>query len=98
MDTPELQPLADLPEFGRLLLQLLEQQGWLVHVTVPFAGIIDAAGTRGIMVICAHPDVVGPPIRVTGRELADCAIPVLKQASRAIPEIAAARRARHLAA
>lgn len=94
LDVPEIERLGESPEFGWRLLELLEQQGWLVHVTTPFAGAIDGEGTSGILVVCAHPDVPGGPIQVCGRSVADCAVPLMLEASRWIPHIAAARAGR----
>jgi hypothetical protein len=89
----ELERIGESFEFGWLILELLERAGWLVHVTFAFAGQLDGEGTRGILVIAAHPDV-GLPVEVTGRTVADCATPLLIETGKHARTIANAARRR----
>jgi hypothetical protein len=87
----ELERLGESFEFGWLILELLENAGWLVHVTVPFAGQLDGKGTRGVMVVARHELLDGVDLRVTGRTVADCATPLLVESGKYIRLIASAR-------
>jgi hypothetical protein len=96
LDDAELEQLGESDGFGWLILELLERAGWLVHVTTPFAGQLDGDGTRGILVVAAHPDV-GLPVEVQGRTVADCATPLLVETGKHVRAIANARARRQAA-
>lgn len=84
----DLERLGGSFEYGWVILELLVQVGWYVHVTTPFAGQVDGDGTRGVMVVARHPLLDGVDLRVTGRTVADCATPLMIEAGKYIRKIA----------
>jgi hypothetical protein len=82
--------------YADVIFKLHEQAGWRIHFMTPFAGVIDDAGTAGVLMIAAHPDV-GLPIEITGRGRADCATPLLLEAQKHVRTIANAGRRREAA-
>lgn len=87
----DLEQLGDLPEFGWVILELLDQNGWSVHVRAPFAGAIDDEGTPGVMILAAHRYADIPDLRIVGRTVADCAPQLMVEAGKYVPAIARAR-------
>lgn len=87
----ELERLGESEAYGHVILLLLNQAGWLVHVTRPFAGQLDGDGTSGIMVVAAHTEADVPDIRICGRRLADVAPQLLVETGKHIRAISAAR-------
>jgi hypothetical protein len=87
----ELERIGESFEFGYVILGLLGQQGWLVHVRAPFAGAIDGEGTRGIVVHAAHRYADVPDLMVEGRTVADCATPLMIECGKYTRAIVAAR-------
>lgn len=88
----DLELLAETDAYGWVILELLEVNGWLVHVRAPFAGAIDEYGTPGVVVHAAHRFVDVPAITITGRSVAECAPQLLVEAGRHVRTIANARR------
>jgi hypothetical protein len=92
-DPPDdLEQLGDSHAYGWTLLELLDQAGWHVHVTVPLAAQLDRDPEPGIMVRARHPLLDGVDLVMHGATVADCATPLMLQAGRQIRALAAARR------
>lgn len=87
----DLERIGDSFAWGWTLLELLERQGWGIHVTAPFAGQIDAAGTPGVVVIATHPAIDGLEIKIAGRTVADCATPLTIECGRYARAVRTAR-------
>lgn len=87
----ELERLCETEAYGHVILLLLNQAGWLVHVTRPFAGQLDGDGTSGIMVVAAHTEADVPDVRICGRTIADVAPQLLVETGKHIRAISAAR-------
>ncbi|MFL5954776.1 MAG: hypothetical protein ACJ76I_11790 [Gaiellaceae bacterium] len=94
---PDMERLGESDAYADVIFKLHEQAGWRIHFMTPFAGVIDDAGTVGVLMIAAHPDV-GLPIEITGRRCADCAMPLLLEAQKHVRTIANAGRRRAAAA
>lgn len=78
----DIERLGEAPEYGWVILGLLEQNGWLVHITKPLGGQIDGEGTPGILVIARHRHLPLVEIKLDGRTVAECAPQLLVETGR----------------
>jgi hypothetical protein len=90
-DGGDLERLGETTAYGYLILELLERNGWAVHVRAPFAGAIDGDGTPGVVILAAHRFAEIPDLKFTGRTVADCAPQLMIEAGKYVRVIANAR-------
>lgn len=69
----ELERIGESDGLGWMLLELLERNGWTVHVRPAFAG--------GILVVGSHPRL-GFEVKCDGPRVADAAVPFFLECAR----------------